>query len=302
MPKSRGRADWEIGESSADFSKDALFGVAGRAIVITGGGSGIGSMMAAGFVAQGARVYIVSRKDCSPLAAELTARGPGRCAALRGDVADDADIAALVAALDAQEPRGVHALINNAGTNFAAPIGEYPSAAWDKVYRVNTRGVFMLTQALLPALERSAAGPGGAGTDGRTLRACVVNIASIEALQTPAHPTFAYSTGKAAVRHLSRVLAGKFGMDGRRVNVNSICPGPFQSRMMRVTLETVGRETVAGVTACGRIGNPQDMAGAALYLCSPAGQYVTGASLTVDGGAVAMPHMAMSPLAGESKL
>jgi len=258
-------------------------------------------MMAAGFVANGARVYVVSRKDCSPLAAELTSRGPGTCVALRGDVANDLDIAALARTLDQREPGGVHALINNAGTNYAAPIGSYPSAAWDKVYRVNTRGVFMLTQALLPALERSAGAPGGPGTNGAALRACVVNIASIESLQTPGHDTFAYSTGKAAVRHLSRVLAGKFGMDGRRVNVNAICPGPFQSRMMRVTLDTVGRETIAGVTACGRIGNPRDMAGAALYLCSPAGQYVTGASLTVDGGAVAMPHMAMSPLAGEEQ-
>ena len=145
MPSSKGAADWEI---DGDLSVGAMFGCKDRTVLITGGGSGIGSSMAAGFVSNGAKVYITGRKDTSELAAHLNQKGPGICVSVRSDVGKEADIASLVALLEKEEPNGVHAVINNAGTNFAAPMGEYSSEMWDKVYRVNTTAVFMLTHAI----------------------------------------------------------------------------------------------------------------------------------------------------------
>ena len=146
MPKNRGAADWQIGSSNATFRVQSLFDVSNRVVLITGGGSGIGSMIAAGFVANGARVYIASRNDCSELAEELSTRGPGACHALVLDVAKEESISACIDELTAREPDGVGVLVNNAGTNWAEPIETYSQKGWDKVYNVNVRGVFMMIQ------------------------------------------------------------------------------------------------------------------------------------------------------------
>ena len=146
MPKNRGAADWQIHATNKPFQVNNLFDVSKRVVFITGGGSGIGSMIAAGFVANGARVYIASRNNCSALAEELTKRGPGVCHALVCDVAKQESIEACVAELSAREPDGVGVLINNAGTNWAEPIEEYSQKGWDKVYAVNVRGVFFMIQ------------------------------------------------------------------------------------------------------------------------------------------------------------
>lgn len=146
MPKNLGEADWQIGDSNAPFKTANLFDVSHRVVLITGGGSGIGSMIAAGFVANGARVYIASRNDCSELARELSTRGSGTCHALVLDVADPTSIATCVETLQQREPGGVGVLVNNAGTNWAEPIEEYSQKGWDKVYAVNVRGVFMMIQ------------------------------------------------------------------------------------------------------------------------------------------------------------
>lgn len=146
MPKDRGAEDWQIGQTKEPFIVGNLFDVSQRVVLITGGGSGIGSMIAAGFVANGAKVYIASRNHCGMLAQELTSRGPGSCHALVLDVSDTDSIKACVDILTKQEPDGVGVLVNNAGTNWAQPIEEYSLKGWDKVYNVNVRGVFFMVQ------------------------------------------------------------------------------------------------------------------------------------------------------------
>ena len=241
-------------------------------------------MIAAGLVANGARVYISSRKDISELARYLTERGPGECICLGTlDVASEKSIESFTRLLSDAEPTGIDVLVNNAGTNWAEPVEEHSAKGWDKVYDVNTRGVFLMTKHMLPLM-------------GRRRRGRIINIGSIDGIQIPILNTFAYSSGKAAVAHLTRVMAGKFGSEGRNVNVNCIAPGPFVSRMMRQTIAAVGGDKVLGqTTATGRIGDPLDMAGAVLFLCSRAGEFVNGALLTLDGGLVVMPKGAVHP-------
>jgi NAD(P)-dependent dehydrogenase (short-subunit alcohol dehydrogenase family) len=152
----------------------------------------------------------------------------------------------------------------------AAPVEKYPEAAWHKLMAVNVAGVFQLTRVLLPFLKASKS-------------ARVINVGSIDGLRVPTADTFAYSTSKAAVHHLTRVLANRLAP--HRINVNCIAPGPFQSKMMRVTLERAG-DLIANSCPLGRIGDDADMAAIALYLASNASAYVTGAVIPIDGGIV----------------
>jgi NAD(P)-dependent dehydrogenase (short-subunit alcohol dehydrogenase family) len=244
-----------------------LFSIEGKVALVTGGSRGIGLMIARGFVDAGARVYISSRKAevCDRVAAELG------CVSLPADVSTEAGARGLAAAIAAREP-ALHVLVNNAGANWGAPLSEYPDSAWDKVLALNLKGVFHLTRALLPQLE-AASRPADP--------ARVINIGSIDGLQVPALETYAYSASKAAVHHLTRVLAHQLAARG--ITVNAIAPGPFESKMMHETLERF-RDAIVGSCPLGRIGEPEDMAGAAIYLASRAGAYLTGTVIPVDGG------------------
>lgn len=250
---------------------DDLFGLRDKVALVTGGSRGIGLMIAEGFVQAGARTYISSRKAdvCEAEAARLAQKGT--CIALPADLGSLAGCEALAAALREREPT-LHVLVNNAGANWGAPMAEYPDSAWDKVHELNVKSVFNLTRALLPSLEAaaSAADP-----------ARVVNIGSIDGLRAPEMDTFAYSSSKAAVHHLSRVLAQKLAP--KHITVNAVAPGPFESKMMAATLEAFHEHIVASCPLK-RIGVPEDMAGIALYLASKAGSYVTGTVIPVDGG------------------
>jgi NAD(P)-dependent dehydrogenase (short-subunit alcohol dehydrogenase family) len=247
-----------------------LFSIEGKVALVTGGSRGIGAMIARGFVEAGARVYVSSRKlkDCEAMAAELSK--VGTCTALAADLSLDAECRRLAEELAAREPK-LHILVNNAGANWGAPLAEYPDSAWDKVLALNVKGVFNLTRALLPQLEAASA-PGDP--------ARVMNVGSIDGIQVPALDTFAYSSSKAAVHQLTRVLAKKLAP---RITVNAIAPGPFESKMMAATLDRF-RDFIVGSCPMGRIGEPEDMAGIAIYLASRAGAYVTGAVIPVDGG------------------
>ncbi len=247
-----------------------LFSLEGKVALVTGGSRGIGLMIAEGLVAAGARVYVASRKKqaCDEAAAALAAQGT--CLSLPGDLATHAGTRALADALAEREP-ALHVLVNNAGANWGAPLEEYPEAGWDKVMALNVKGPFDLTRFLVPQL-RAASAPGDP--------ARVINVGSIDGLQVPALDTFAYSSSKAAVHHLTRVLARKLAPD---VTVNAIAPGPFESKMMAETLRTFG-DAIRGSCPLGRIGEPEDMAGVAIYLASRAGAYVNGAVIPVDGG------------------
>ena len=250
---------------------DDLFSVEGKTAVVTGGSRGIGLMIARGLVEGGARVYISSRKTevCERVAAELSE--VGECVALPADLSGEAACRRLSAAVRERE-QAVQVLVNNAGATWGAPLEEYPGAAWDKLLELNLKAPFFLTRAMLPLLE-AGAGPGDP--------ARVINVGSIDGLRVPAMPTYAYSASKAGLHHLTRVLARELGPRG--VTVNAIAPGPFESKMMAETLRRFGDE-MAAAAPLGRIGRPDDMAGAALYLASRAGAYVTGAVLPVDGG------------------
>jgi len=248
-----------------------LFSIEGKVAVITGGSRGIGLMIARGFVENGATVYVSSRKReaCDQVAAELSQHGT--CISAPADLSTEAGAKQLTDAVAARES-AVHVLVNNAGANWGAPLAEYPDSAWDKVLALNVKSVFHLTRALLPQLER-AARPGDP--------ARVINIGSIDGLQAPLLETYAYSASKAAVHHLTRVLAHQLA--SRNITVNAIAPGPFESKMMAETLQRF-RDAIVASCPLGRIGEPEDMAGAAIFLASRAGAYLTGAVIPVDGG------------------
>jgi NAD(P)-dependent dehydrogenase (short-subunit alcohol dehydrogenase family) len=248
-----------------------LFSIEGKVALVTGGSRGIGRMIARGYVEAGARVYIASRKQeaCEETAAELSKLGT--CVGLAADLGSEAGARALSDAIAARES-ALQILVNNAGANWAAPLAAYPDAGWDKVMNLNVKGVFHLTRLLVPLLEAGAA-PGDP--------ARVINVGSVDGIQVPGLEIYAYGASKAAVHHLSRMLARRLSP---KITVNAIAPGPFESRMMAETLERFRDAIIAGVPL-GRIGKPEDMAGAAIFLASRAGAWVTGAVIPVDGGA-----------------
>lgn len=249
---------------------DRLFSIDGKVALVTGGSRGIGEMIVRGYVAAGARVYVSSRRAdaCETLAAELS--DTGECIALPADLASPEGCAALAAEIAAREPE-LHVLVNNAGATWGAPLGSYPAEGFDKVMDLNVRGVFLLTQALLPQLE-------AAGSHEDPAR--VLNVGSIDGIQVPMFDSYAYSASKAAVHHLTRHLGR--ALAPRDVTVNAIAPGLFLTRMTRF-LEDHQDEVVARIPR-GRLGTPEDVVGIALFLASRAGAYVTGAVVPVDGG------------------
>jgi NAD(P)-dependent dehydrogenase (short-subunit alcohol dehydrogenase family) len=248
-----------------------LFDISGKTAVVTGGSRGIGLMIARGFVQAGAKVYVSSRKKdaCDEVAAELSKEGT--CLSLPADLGTEAGCRALADAIAQREER-LHILVNNAGANWGAPLADYPDAGFDKVFALNVKGVFHLTRFLEPLLVAAA-------SDDDPAR--VINIGSIDGLQAPMLETYAYSSSKAAVHHLTRVLAHRLA--ARRITVNAIAPGPFESKMMAETLQRFG-DQIRSTNPLGRIGRPDDMAGTAIFLASRAGAYLTGAVIPVDGG------------------
>jgi NAD(P)-dependent dehydrogenase (short-subunit alcohol dehydrogenase family) len=248
-----------------------LFDLTGKTAVVTGGTRGIGLMMARGLLDAGARVYVCSRGAEACAAAAETLAAHGDVTAFAADLSTEDGAVAVAAEVAAREP-AVHVLVNNAGATWGAPLEEFPASAWDKVLDLNLKAPFFLTRAFLPLLEAAA-------TDDDPAR--VVNVGSIDGLRAPAMPTYSYSASKAGVHHLTKVLARELGP--RRITVNAVAPGPFESKMMAATLDAFG-EAIAANAPLRRIGRPDDMAGAVVYLASRAGAYVTGAVIPVDGG------------------
>jgi NAD(P)-dependent dehydrogenase (short-subunit alcohol dehydrogenase family) len=247
-----------------------LFSIEGKVALVTGGSSGIGEMIARGFVEAGAKVYISSRKAdvCEKVAAELSTIGP--CEALPADLSTEDACRTLAGQIAEREP-ALHILVNNAGATWGTPLDEFDDAAFSKVMDINVKGVFHLTKFLRPTLEAAA------GDDDP---ARVINIGSIDGLHVPAMETYSYSASKAAVHHLTRHLAKRLAP---KVTVNAVAPGPFQSKMMRATLEAFG-EQIEKTAPMRRIGRPEDMVGVTRYLASRAASYVTGVVIPVDGG------------------
>jgi NAD(P)-dependent dehydrogenase (short-subunit alcohol dehydrogenase family) len=247
-----------------------LFSIAGKTALVTGGSRGIGLMIARGYVEAGARVYISSRKAdvLDEVAAELSK--VGECHAIAADLSSEAECRRLAEAIAAREST-LDILVNNAGATWGAPLEQFDEAAWERALALNVEGVFHLTKFLLPLLEE-------AGTADDPAR--VITIGSIDGIRVPLMENYSYSASKAAVHMLTRHLAKRLAPE---ITVNAIAPGPFESKMMAATLEAFGEQIAAG-TPLKRIGRPDDMAGAAIYLASRAGAYLTGAVIPVDGG------------------
>ena len=248
---------------------DQLFSLRGRTALVTGGSRGIGRMIAEGFLRAGARVYISARKAeaCDATARELSSLGP--CVSLPADVSTLAGIQALAAALR-QHEKSLDILVNNAGAAWGAPYDAFPESGWDKVADLNMKAPFFLTQALTPMLEAAA-------TDHL---AKVIHIASIDGISVNPWETYSYAASKAGLIHLTKRMA--MTLATRRIVVSAIAPGPFAADMNQTARDHA--DEVARRTPAGRIGTPEDMAGAAIYLASRAGDYVVGSTLVVDGG------------------
>lgn len=247
-----------------------LFSIAGKTALVTGGTRGIGMMIARGFLEAGASVYISSRKTDAVASAEAELSKIGPCVGIPADLSKESECIRLAKEISDRESK-LDILVNNAGANWGAPIDQFDEAAWERVLSVNVKGVFHLTRACLPLLRV-------AGTAEEPAR--VINIGSIDGIQVPALETYSYSASKAAVHQLTRHLAKRLGPS---ITVNAIAPGPFESQMMKATLEKFG-DSIAASAPLKRIGRPDDMAGAAIYLASRAGSYLTGAVIPVDGG------------------
>jgi len=252
-----------------------LFDISGKAALVTGGSRGIGAMIARGLLQAGARVIVSSRKagELQESARELAAIGD--CEAIPGDISSPEGAAALAAATRERFQK-LHILVNNAGATWGAPAEDHPLEAWDKVMNLNIRSIFLMSQAVgkLSMIPRRA---------GR-----IINIASIAGLSGsgPEIQFIAYGTSKGAVVNFTRTLAGEWGRYG--INVNALAPGFFPSKMTQGVLQTVGADTLAGHAPLRRLGDDDDLKGAALLFASQAGKHITGQILAVDGGVSAI--------------
>ncbi|MDH3431493.1 MAG: SDR family oxidoreductase [Gammaproteobacteria bacterium] len=248
-----------------------LFDISGKVALVTGGSRGIGEMIAEGFVTHGVKTYISARKAeaCDATAARLSEIG--QCVSIPADLSTADGIGSLVEEIQRREQK-LDILVNNAGAVWGAPVDEFPESAWDKVMTINVKSPFFLTQALLPLLEKAASAEDPAR---------IIMVGSVDGLNVNRLPTFSYGPSKAAVHHLARTLAAHLA--DRHITANAIAPGLFPSKMTAATIDKLG-EQIRQDTPLKRHGRPEDMAGVAIYLASPAASFVTGVVIPVDGG------------------
>lgn len=247
------------------------FDLSGKCVLVTGGTRGIGMMIARGLLQAGARVAISSRNAEACAQAQQHLSEFGDVLAVPADLARREECARLAHVVTA-DFESLDILVNNAGAMWDEPLETFPDAAWDTVIDLNLKSPFWLVQTLLPALR-------SAGTADDPAR--IINIGSIAAIHIPARPNYSYSSSKAALHQLTRVLAKELGP--QHITVNAVAPGPFPSTMMAATLDQLG-EAIAASAPLGRIGRDDDMAGVAVFLASRAGAYLTGTIVPVDGG------------------
>ena len=252
-----------------------LFKVSGKTAVVTGGSRGIGEMITAGFLANGAKVYITARKAPALLekAKELSELYGGECVAIPCDLSTLEGIESFTQQIEEKE-EGIDFLINNAGAAWGEPFEIFSESGWDKVMDLNVKSIFFLTQKMKHLLTKRA-----------TLEdpSRVINIGSIDGLNVPAFPTFSYSSSKAAVHHLTRHLASQ--LVSENIIVNAIAPGPYPSNMLGSAVNSDYSE-IEKRNPRKRIGSPEDIAGLTIFLCSRAGAYVVGETITSDGGLI----------------
>jgi len=269
---------------SSDLSLEFLFKVSGKVVLVTGGGSGIGKMIATGFAQNGAKVYIAARKEdqLKEAIADINkvASGP-KANYIVANVGSRAGCDALIAEFCKLEDK-IHVLVNNAGTTWGGPFKDFPETkGWDNIFNVNVKSIFYMTAGLSDLLAKGS-------TNLNT--ASVINISSTSAfepqsegaLSSQGNGTWSYQPSKAAVNHLTSSLAVKLAP--QHITVNAICPGIFPSKMTAFGFNAVGAETLAAISPTGRYGAPSDIAGLALFLSSPGASHLTGAHIVLDGG------------------
>ncbi|CAA7260945.1 unnamed protein product [Cyclocybe aegerita] len=275
---------------SSDLRAGSLFSVAGKIVLVTGGGSGIGKMMATGFAQNGAKVYIAARKENQLKEALVdinrVATGP-KAEYIVANVGSKAGCNALISEFKKRESK-LHVLVNNSGITWGGPYNDFPEEkGWDNVFNVNVKSIFYMTAGLTDYLSKDATSR-NPGT--------VINIsstASVEpgaegALSADGNGTWSYQPSKAAVNHLTSTLALKLGPS--QITVNAICPGLFPSKMTAFGLKAAGEEAFNASQPTGRFGHPSDIAGLALFLASPAASHITGTHTILDGGARYLHH------------
>lgn len=250
-----------------------LYSLKGKVAVVTGGSRGIGFMIANGFADAGAeKIYISSRKadDLNAAAAEISKKTT--CIAVPADLSSEEGARTLADAIRADE-KGIDILVNNAGATWGAPFEEFPATGWDRVLDINVKGPFYLTKELHPLLKANA-------TDADPSR--IINIGSVAAFGEGG-VAFSYGASKAAIHQMTKNWANQFAPD--RITVNAIAPGPFPSKMMAfITDNEDARAMMEARVPLGRIGNPDDMAGLAVFLTAKSAAWMTGVIIPLDGG------------------
>ena len=250
-----------------------LFNVQGKVAIVTGGSRGIGAMIARGFVENGVKTYITARKEEELQATAKALSALGECIAVPSNLATLEGVVAFADVIKEREG-AVHILVNNAGATWGADIDDFPESGWDKIMDLNVKSLFFLTQQMLPALR-------AAGTDEDPAR--VINIGSINGVTHPHMNNYSYSASKAAVHHLTRHLGADLAPEF--INVNGIATGFFPSKMTAHMLED---EKLLEAIPRGRLGTAEDAAGTAIYLSSRASAWVSGHTVALDGGYIAL--------------
>ncbi|WP_424237317.1 SDR family oxidoreductase [Bhargavaea ginsengi] len=251
-----------------------LFRLDGKTAIVTGGGRGLGAQIAEAYAEAGANVVVCSRKReaCEEMSTRLKKMGVDSLA-FQCDVTNQEDVKAVVDGT-LEHFGSIDILVNNSGATWGASVEEMPLEAWDKVMNVNVTGTFLMSQEAGKAMITQKSGK-------------IINISSIAGFggTPPFMQTIGYNTSKGAVMTFTKDLAVKWGSHG--INVNAIAPGFFPTKMSKVLIER-GKDTIMQNTPLGRLGSNSDLKGAALFLASPASDFVTGEVLAVDGGMQAL--------------
>lgn len=268
-----------------------LFNVKDKVVVVTGGGRGIGRMIADGFVQNGAKVYIASRKleACQATAKELNAKGPGRCIALKVNLTSEEECKAFANEIIKRESR-LDVLINNSGDGFESPVESTPASIWEKTFALNVTSAYLLTRFLLPLLDVAAVTSEGAR---------VINVGSVGGLVPQKINVMVYDSSKAALHHLTRVLAAKLARrpNGGHILVNAVALGYVPTRLAEGIAHVTGMSfhNISQTIPLERMGDSSDMAGLTIFLASKASGWITGQVITSDGGTIGAAEIGVGP-------